>query len=72
MKADAAWQALEAKVAGTDVEYKDVRVTPLIAVTLVEALPRGAEGACLLPAEVRAGGGGGRGCGCPAGAGVAR
>ncbi|KAL4421742.1 hypothetical protein ABPG77_002358 [Micractinium sp. CCAP 211/92] len=51
MKADAAWQALEAKVAGTDVEYKDVLVTPLIAVAPVEALPRGAEGACLLPAE---------------------
>lgn len=61
MKADAAWHSLEAKVAGTDVEYQTVRVTPLIAVTPVEALPPGAEGACLLPAEV---GGTGPRCSC--------
>ena len=52
MKADAAWHTLEAKVAGTDVEYKDVTVTPLIAVTPAASCPPGAEPACMLPAEV--------------------
>lgn len=31
MKADAAWKAIEEKVAGTDVEYKDILVIPFIA-----------------------------------------
>jgi len=34
MKADAAWKAIEEKVAGTDVEYKDVLVTPFVATVL--------------------------------------
>lgn len=60
MKADAAWQALEGKVAGTDPAYKDCRVTPLIALLPADTCPPGAEPACMLPAEV---GGLGR---CPA------
>jgi len=54
MKADAAWQQLEGKVAGTDVEYKDVKVTPLLAVLPApEGCPPGVEPGCMLPAEVR-------------------
>lgn len=52
MKADSAWQTLETKVAGTDTEYKDCTVTPLIATTPAATLPPGADVACLLPAEV--------------------
>ncbi|PSC74066.1 phosphatidate cytidylyltransferase [Micractinium conductrix] len=51
MKADAAWHALEGKVAGTDSEYEDVKVTPLMALLPVDACPPGAEPACVLPAE---------------------
>lgn len=51
MKADSAWHQLEAKVAGTDAEYKDVKVTALLALIPVEACPPGAEPACVLPAE---------------------
>ena len=54
MKADAAWQSLEAKVAGSDVEYKDCTVTPLIALQPVDERPPGADPACMLPAEASA------------------
>jgi hypothetical protein len=56
MKADAAWHALEGKVAGTDAEYKDVKVTALIAVQPATVCPEGAHPTCMLPAEVRRGG----------------
>jgi hypothetical protein len=52
MKTDAAWQALEGKVAGTDTDYKDCTVTPLIALLPADTCPAGAEPACMLPAEV--------------------
>ena len=52
MKADGAWQALEGKVAGTDVQYKDVVVWPLIAVTAAPTCPPGALPACMLPAAL--------------------
>lgn len=55
MKADAAWRALEGKVAGTDVEYKDCTVWPLIATQPAPACPPGADPAQMLPAEVGAG-----------------
>lgn len=61
MKADAAWQSLEAKVAGTDHEYKDCVVTPLIAVQPAGSCPPGADPACMLPAEVSGGAEGGWG-----------
>lgn len=58
MKADSAWQTLEAKVAGTDGEYRDCTVTPLIATTPAATCPPGADPACMLPAEAsRAAGG---------------
>jgi len=57
MKAVSAWHTLEAKVAGTDVEYKDCTVTPLIAVQPASSCPPGADPACMLPAEVSRGGG---------------
>jgi hypothetical protein len=56
MKADAAWHALEGKVAGTDAEYKDVKVTALIAVQHATVCPEGAHPSCMLPAEVSMGG----------------
>ncbi|KAL4857713.1 hypothetical protein ACK3TF_002137 [Chlorella vulgaris] len=51
MKTDAAWQALEGKVAGTDTDYKACTVTPLIALLPADTCPAGAEPACMLPAE---------------------
>ena len=56
MKADAAWHALEGKVAGKDAEYKDVKVTALVAVQPATVCPEGAHPTCMLPAEVRRGG----------------
>lgn len=56
MKADAAWRALEGKVAGTDVEYKDCTVWPLIATQPAPVCPPGADPAQMLPAEVGAAG----------------
>ena len=57
MKADAAWQALEAKGAGRDHEYKDCAVWALIATLPTAVCPPGADPACMLPAEVRPAGG---------------